>query len=163
MSEKIEIDVDAISLMPLRDQGTFFIENFDEYLDDPKYAESVKRWAKKILTNFDYPTSRIRSWDTAWPKELLNNIIEVKSDIPLITSEESEMLKTLEKVDRDASKNKPMLVNNKDDYFKNATWLYENGFLNGTNESADNDEYYWFYLTSVTEKGKIALKNGYIY
>ena len=162
MSEKIEIDVDAISLMPLRDQGTFFIENFDEYLDDPKYAESVKRWAKKIL-NDDYSTSRISSWDTSLSRGLFSEIIEIKSDIPLVTSEEVEMLKTLKKVDKDASKNKPMLVNDKDDYFKNATWLYENGFLNGTNESADNDEYYWFYLTSVTEKGKIALKNGYIY
>ena len=162
MSEKIEIDVDAISLMPLRDQGTFFIENFDEYLDDPKYVESVKRWAKKIL-NDDYSTSRISSWNTSLSRGLFSEIIEIKSDIPLVTSEEVEMLKTLKKVDKDASKNKPMLVNDKDDYFKNATWLYENGFLNGTNERADDDEYYWFYLTSVTEKGKIALKNGYIY
>lgn len=163
MSEINEIDVDTISSMQLRDQGAFFVEHFDEYLDDPKYAESVKRWAKKILTNGDYLTSRIRTWDTSWPKELLGNIVEIKSDIPLVTSEEVEMLKFLEKVNKDASKNEPMWVNNKDDFFKNATWLYENGYLNGENNKADDDEYYMFSLTSVTTKGKTALKNESIY
>ena len=95
MSEKIDIDVDKISSMELRDQGTFFVEHFDKYFDDPKYIESVKRWAKKILTEDAYSTSEIRIWDTSWPQDLLGNIIEIKSDIPLVTSEEDEMLKTL--------------------------------------------------------------------
>lgn len=163
MSEKIEIDVDVVSLMPLRDQGTFFIEHFDECLDDPKYAESVKRWAKKILSNDDYSTSNISSWNISFPRLISSEIVEIKSKIPLVNSEENEMLKFLEKVNKDASKNEPMWVNNKDDCFKNATWLYENGYLNGENNKADDDEYYMFFLTSVTTKGKTALKNESIY
>lgn len=163
MSEKIEINVNDINSMSLSDQGEFFVKHFDECLNDPKYKESVKRWAKRILNDVNYPVSHIQQWNTSSPEELLNDIIEVKSDIPLVTSEEYEMLKILKKVDEDASKNDPMSISDKDDYFKNATWLYENGFLNGTNHRADDDEYYMFFLTSITEKGKAALKNESIY
>ena len=163
MSEKIEIDVNDINLMSLSDQGEFFVKHFDECSNDPKYQESVKRWAKRILNDGEYHMSSISEWNTSWPKKLLNDIIEVKSDIPLVTSEEDEMLKILKKVDENASKNDPMPINDTDNYFKNITWLYENDFLNGEDKRADDDEYYMFFLTSVTEKGKAALKNESIY
>lgn len=95
MSGKIEINVADINLLSLNDQGEFFVKHFDECLNDPKYKESVKRWAKRILNDIEYSASNIRQWNTSFPKNILNEIIEVKSDIPLVTSEEDEMLKTL--------------------------------------------------------------------
>lgn len=163
MSEKIEINVADINLLSLNDQGEFFVKHFDECLNDPKYKESVKRWAKRIINDVNYPGSSIQQWNTSFPEQLLNDIVEIKSNIRLVTSEEHEMLKFLKKVDENASKNDHMSISDKDDYFKNVTWLYENGFLNGKNYEADGDEYYIFFLTSITEKGKAALKNESIY
>lgn len=163
--EKLNDEFFKNGQMSLSDQGEYFIKNFDKLFKDAKYIESVKKWAKKIddlVPNYKYHFN-IENWDTSFPKGLLNAIIETNSEIHLLSPEENEMLKILEKIDKNASKNKPLLVNDKDDYFKNTTWLYENGFLNGTNNKADDDEYYMFFLTSVTEKGKTALKNKFVY
>lgn len=147
------------------EKGNYFIQHFNQKYEDPLFQSNVKKWAKTILADeykYDRNGSMIRSWDKSFASDILNAIVETQNAIHATTEEENEMLSILKHVDETASANNPISVV-RDDLFKSTCWLYEHDYIDGVNHRADDDNYYMFFVNGLSEKGKRALKDGFIY